>query len=143
MRLPAISPPQAVVDTATAAPASAATAPRAATPSPSTPATAPVADVHALRELVDKLSQTIGTAGQQVQFSIDQDTHRTVLRVTDAESGAVLRQIPGDEALSMAREGDVIVFVQVPQGGDSNPIALVLTIAPVCGGSDCHLWRLQ
>lgn len=105
MKLPAISPPQAVVDTATTAPASAATSPRAATAaaSPATNATAPAADVHALRELVDKLSQTIGTTGQQVQFSIDQDTNQTILRVTDAESGAVLRQIPGDEALSMAR----------------------------------------
>ncbi len=106
MRLPAISPTQAVADTAISAPASAATSTRAAAAaaaSPATPATAPAADVHALRELVDKLSQTIGTTGQQVQFSIDQDTNRTVLRVTDAESGAVLRQIPGDEALSMAR----------------------------------------
>lgn len=108
MRLPAISPTQAVVDTAITAPAAAVQRPTAtpaanAASAQATTSGTPAADVHALRELVDKLSQTIGTAGQQVQFSIDQDTHRTVLRVTDAESGAVLRQIPGDEALSMAR----------------------------------------
>ncbi len=110
MRLPAISPSQAVVDTATTAPAaatqraaSAANAANAANAASAPAASAPAADVHALRELVDKLSQTIGTTGQQVQFSIDHDTHQTILRVTDAESGAVLRQIPGDEALSMAR----------------------------------------
>ena len=107
MRLPAISPPPAVVDTATAAPVAAAqraasTAATASSPPP-TAGSAPAGDVHALRELVDKLSQTIGTTGQQVQFSIDHDTNQTILRVTDAESGAVLRQIPGDEALSMAR----------------------------------------
>ncbi len=109
MRLPAISPPPAVVDTATAAPAAASQ--RAAPAVDAAPAAAvqpnsghaPANDVHALRELVDKLSQTIGTTGQQVQFSIDDDTHQTILRVTDAESGALLRQIPGDEALSMAR----------------------------------------
>ncbi len=109
MRLPAISPPPAVVDTATVAPAAAAhrVAPAAAaiavTSAPPIAGNTPANDVHALRELVDKLSQTIGTTGQQVQFSIDHDTHQTILRVTDAESGAVLRQIPGDEALSMAR----------------------------------------
>lgn len=107
MRLPAISPPQAVVDTATAAPAAAtqraAHAGNAGNAASMPAANVPATDVHALRELVDKLSQTIGTTGQQVQFSIDHDTHQTILRVTDAESGAVLRQIPGDEALSMAR----------------------------------------
>ncbi len=109
MRLPAISPPPAIVDPATAAPAAASQ--RAAPAADAVPAAAaqpnagqvPADDVHALRELVDKLSQTIGTTGQQVQFSVDHDTHQTILRVTDAESGALLRQIPGDEALSMAR----------------------------------------
>ncbi len=106
MRLPAISPTPAVVDTAMAVPA---TAVQHAAPAAGTAAARPAAeaahavDPNALRELVDKLTQTIGTTGQQVQFSVDHDTHQTVLRVTDAESGAVLRQIPGDEALSMAR----------------------------------------
>ncbi|MEO0318139.1 MAG: Flagellar protein [Pseudomonadota bacterium] len=104
MRLPAISPTPAVVDTAMAVPATAVprTAMAAGAARPAAEA-APAVDPNALRELVDKLNQTIGTTGQQVQFSIDHDTHQTVLRVTDAESGAVLRQIPGDEALSMAR----------------------------------------
>ncbi len=106
MRLPATSPTPPAVDTAIAAPVSvaqrAASTVAVSTP-PATAGAAPVSDMHALRELVDKLSQTIGTTGQQVQFSIDHDTHQTVLKVTDAESGALLRQIPGDEALSMAR----------------------------------------
>ncbi len=70
---------------------------------------------RALHELVDKLSQTIGTTGQKVHFSVDQDTHQTVLRVTDAESGALLRQIPGDEALSMARILDRMQGILIKQ----------------------------
>lgn len=125
MRLPAISTSPPVADVATVAPpavVAAAPSRAAAAPTPPAKVTAPTAtaataasDDHALRELVDKLSQTIGTTGQQVLFSIDRDTHQTVLRVTDAESGAVLRQIPGDEALSMARILDRMQGVLIRQ----------------------------
>ena len=73
------------------------------------------ADTEVLRQLADKLSATIGMTGQQVQFSVDDDTGTTVLRVTDAESGALLRQIPGDEALAMARILDQMKGVLIRQ----------------------------
>ncbi len=63
----------------------------------------PAADPQSLQQLADALNQHVGTAGQQLQFSVDHTTGKTVMRITDAESGALLRQIPGDEALSMAR----------------------------------------
>lgn len=77
-------------------------------------ADAPV-DPQALQQLADKLSAAIGMTGQQVQFSVDDDTGTTVLRVTDAESGALLRQIPGDEALAMARILDSMKGVLIRQ----------------------------
>ena len=106
MRLPATNPtPPAMPATepAAAAQRSASVSAPDTGPAPPSPVAESITDLQALRELVDKLSQTIGTTGQQVQFSIDHDTRQTVLKVTDAESGALLRQIPGDEALSMAR----------------------------------------
>lgn len=72
-------------------------------------------DTVALQQLADKLTQAVGMSGQQVQFSVDDATGKTVLRVTDAESGAVLRQIPGDEALSMARILDRMQGVLIRQ----------------------------
>ncbi len=63
----------------------------------------PAVDPQALQQLADALNQRVGTSGQQLQFSVDHSTGKTVMRITDAESGALLRQIPGDEALSMAR----------------------------------------
>lgn len=94
-------------------------APPAATGS-KLPAVAPAIDDMAndtatLQQLADKLTQTIGMNGQHVQFSVDDATGKTVLRVTDAESGAVLRQIPGDEALSMARILDRMQGVLIRQ----------------------------
>lgn len=100
MKLPAIANPPPVADSAPVS----AVAPAAATDRDTKTASS-VTDVDpaAVQQLADQLSKTIGMTGQQVQFSVDHDTGKTVLRVTDAESGAVLRQIPGDEALSMAR----------------------------------------
>lgn len=100
MKLPAIATPPPVADSAPAS----AVAPAAATVRDSTTANSVTeVDPAAVQQLADQLSKTIGMTGQQVQFSVDNDTGKTVLRVTDAESGALLRQIPGDEALSMAR----------------------------------------
>ena len=73
------------------------------------------ANPQALQEIADRLTQAIGMTGQQVQFSVDDATGKTVLRVTDAESGAVLRQIPGDEALSLARILDRMQGVLIRQ----------------------------
>lgn len=112
MKLPSIAPASALTDAAPPQPA----APADVADSRPPPAAAPVAvDPKVLQQLADKLSQTIGMTGQQVQFSVDSDTGKTVLRVTDAESGAVLRQIPGDEALSMARILDKMQGVLIRQ----------------------------
>lgn len=111
MKLPPIANAPAIADSAPAQPAAPATV---AGERPPEPASATV-DPKALQQLADKLSQTIGMTGQQVQFSVDTDTGKTVLRVTDVESGAVLRQIPGDEALSMARILDRMQGVLIRQ----------------------------
>ncbi len=100
MKLPSLSPNPPAVDTPAGPQA---VAPAVAAAPPKQAAAGTTADPAALQQLADKLTETIGMTGQQVQFSVDNDTGKTVLRVTDAESGAVLRQIPGDEALSMAR----------------------------------------
>ncbi len=105
MKLPAI---------ATALPpADPAPAPRAAQHAAHDAAT--TVDSHTLRQLAERLSAAIGMTGQQVQFSVDNDTGKSVLRVTDAESGALLRQIPGDEALAMARIIDNMKGVLIRQ----------------------------
>ncbi len=37
-----------------------------------------------------------------LEFSFDKDTKQTVVRITDRESGEVIRQIPSDAALAIA-----------------------------------------
>lgn len=41
-----------------------------------------------------------------LQFSIDDTTGKTVVRVTDAQTGEMIRQIPSEELLAIARSLD-------------------------------------
>jgi len=100
MKLPSIANAPPIADSA---PTQSVASPSTSESRPPPEPAAAAVDPRALQQLADKLTQTIGMTGQQVQFSVDNDTGKTILRVTDTESGAVLRQIPGDEALSMAR----------------------------------------
>jgi flagellar protein FlaG len=42
----------------------------------------------------------------QLEFSIDTDTHKAVVKVTDRQTGELIRQIPTDETLAIARSID-------------------------------------
>lgn len=41
---------------------------------------------------------------RQLQFDVDEDSGRTVVRVLDKDSGDVIRQIPSEEVLALARQ---------------------------------------
>ena len=109
MKLPAIASTPPAADAAPVA------SPAAVSATPLAVSHDPPADPKVLQEVADRLTQAIGMTGQQVLFSVDDASGKTVLRVTDAESGAVLRQIPGDEALSMARILDRMQGVLIRQ----------------------------
>ncbi|MBY0341663.1 MAG: flagellar protein FlaG [Rhodocyclaceae bacterium] len=71
--------------------------------------TAPVAapDRKALEEAVRDMEKMINvTEPPQLQFSIDETTAKTVVRVTDASTGELIRQLPSEEALAIARSLD-------------------------------------
>ena len=112
MKLPSIASTASPTDVG-AAPAAAASP--AAEHAKNTAQEKAIVDPRRLQQLADKLAESVGMSGQQVQFSVDHDTGKTVLRVTDAESGALLRQIPGDEALAMARILDQMKGVLIRQ----------------------------
>lgn len=85
---------------------------KTAAPAATAPAavqTAPVAapDRKALEETVRDMEKMINvTEPPQLQFSIDETTAKTVVRVTDASTGELIRQLPSEEALAIARSLD-------------------------------------
>ncbi|MED5594381.1 flagellar protein FlaG [Janthinobacterium sp. P210006] len=59
-----------------------------------------------LNKAVSELNQSSQIKTQGIEFSIDEDSQRTVVKVIDQETKEVLRQIPTREALELAKTFD-------------------------------------
>jgi len=59
-----------------------------------------------LQQAVDELQRKVQTFAPDLRFSVDHDTGRTVVTVTDADTQELIRQIPAEEALRLAKEID-------------------------------------
>ncbi len=66
-------------------------------------ANAPTISVKELENAVAKVSDYVQTVQRDIQFTVDEDLHRTIVKVIDSESGEVIRQIPDDIFLELAR----------------------------------------
>ncbi|WP_269620471.1 flagellar protein FlaG [Zhongshania sp. BJYM1] len=60
-------------------------------------------NIERTEQAVEKLNEILKDRERDLEFSIDEDTGRTILKVIHAESGEVIRQIPPEELLNIAR----------------------------------------
>ncbi|MBX9298469.1 flagellar protein FlaG [Chromobacterium piscinae] len=56
-----------------------------------------------LQDSVSQLNNTAALYSSSLQFSVDKDTGSTVVKVVDKENNKVIRQIPSEEALRIAK----------------------------------------
>ncbi|WP_341675068.1 flagellar protein FlaG [Niveibacterium sp. SC-1] len=56
-----------------------------------------------VKQAVDALKEAFKSVAQDLQFSIDEDTGKTVVKIVDAVTKDVIRQIPGEEVLVIAK----------------------------------------
>jgi flagellar protein FlaG len=68
------------------------------------PPTPVVHDVHAAAELIDRF---LRSAGRELSFSVDDATGQTVLSIREPATGKLIRQLPSEEALRIARNLDL------------------------------------
>lgn len=60
-----------------------------------------------LQRAMESMKQTIETkAPNSLSFSVDDSTGKTIVKVTDAKTGEMIRQIPSEELLEIARSLD-------------------------------------
>lgn len=85
-------------------PASKAASGGQASPGP-TPA-GPQLDQNAVKAAVEAANRAMAANNAQVQFTIDKDLGRTIVRVIDTETKKVLRQFPSEEMIAIARNID-------------------------------------
>ena len=51
---------------------------------------------------VAQLSEFVQTNSRQLNFSVDEGSNKQVVKVTDAETGKIIRQIPSEEVLKLS-----------------------------------------
>ena len=85
---------------------------RASAPAPAVPADAlpasrpPPAEqplVEAMKAAAKQIESYLKSSGRELQFSVDDETGRTVITVRDSQTGEIVRQIPNPEAMRLAR----------------------------------------
>ena len=60
-------------------------------------------DAEALRAKVEELNQNVQSVRRSLRFDVDDDTGITVITVRDRETDELIRQIPSEELLELAR----------------------------------------
>mgnify|MGYP000016307651 CR=1 FL=1 len=59
-----------------------------------------------VQQALEQVQQVVRPLAQSLQFSIDKDTHGTVVKIVDTDTNKVIRQIPSEEMLQMAKALD-------------------------------------
>jgi flagellar protein FlaG len=80
--------------------ARASAAPSATTPKPATAAS------HEVESALKTLNDYTAMVAQDVSFTMDEESGKTIVKVVDTATREVLRQFPSAEALSIARSID-------------------------------------
>ncbi len=57
----------------------------------------------ALQEALSQIRDQVQTVRRELEFSIDEELQKVIITVHDSESGDVIRQIPSEEFIRMAR----------------------------------------
>ena len=62
-----------------------------------------------LKQAVDEINKSMQASSRGLQFSIDKDIQQTVVKVVDQQTKEVIRQIPSEEAIVIAKSIDQYV----------------------------------
>ena len=70
---------------------------------PGAGAPSPAVDADRVKEAAHQINEHLNALRQGLEFSVDDETGTTVVRVVDAETGETIRQIPSEEVLAISR----------------------------------------
>jgi len=70
----------------------------------SSPDDSAVIDMQALSSAVSTLKDYVQNIQRDLEFSVDKELNRVIIRVYDSETQEVIRQIPAEEMLKLARQ---------------------------------------
>ena len=61
------------------------------------------ADIEQIEFALEQVSDFVQVQNRQLNFSFDENSNRSIIKVTDADSGDIIRQIPSEEVLKLAQ----------------------------------------
>jgi len=67
-----------------------------------------------IKNMVENANKAMDKSNSSLEFSVDNATNKTIIKVTEAQSGKVIMQFPSEEMLSVTRAID---HAQRPQQG--------------------------
>jgi flagellar protein FlaG len=56
-----------------------------------------------LKSVLENINRTLRQSNRNLEFSIDETTKRSLVKVVDTETGDVIRQFPSKEAIAISR----------------------------------------
>lgn len=108
------SPPSVEQRAAQAATAAAATA-AARAPEPAAPPEPPPPTFEQLQQAVKNINIVLQARSQDLEFSVDSESERLIVTVTDKDTKEVIRQMPSKEAMEIAKALDHLQSLLIRQ----------------------------
>lgn len=62
-----------------------------------------------VKQAVDSINQSMQSLARGLEFTVDKESERIVVKVVDPETREVIRQIPSEETLSIAKSLDQVL----------------------------------
>ena len=76
---------------------------KAPEPARQVPAAPPV-EIHKIESVTRQIDSFLRSMNKSLQFRLDESTGRMIVSICDSETGEVIRQVPGEEALRIAQD---------------------------------------
>lgn len=76
---------------------------------------APVPSMEHLDEALEKINRAMESQARGLEFSLDEESKRTIVKIVDQQTKEILRQMPSEEALAIARALDQLQGLLIQQ----------------------------
>jgi flagellar protein FlaG len=76
---------------------------------------AQLANKEQLAKAVESINKTMQAVGQNIEFSVDDESKQVIVKVIDQQTKQVLRQIPNEEVLEIAKSLDKLQGLLIKQ----------------------------
>ena len=111
---PSPGSPSSPAPSSPAAPARAGSLSAAGNSSTTSPLQAPP-DQAGIQQALEEVREALAPVAQNLRFSLDEDSGRTVIKIVDTATDEVIRQIPSEEILAIAKALDKLQGVLIRQ----------------------------